>query len=482
MKLIEVKQQQLSVAKSILDLSKWASYRYESYGYQDVIAIVDALADRAFGLSEILATEEFLEINRGNERDKAARNKVFSRALSRTWQRLNLVDAKIESTTKMMVTPRPNGVVLCVVPENYSVAWIFANAISILLARCAIVFLVSPNIKDVATHAIRELVASAGAAGAPEGLILQLDVTGDAFEFASELVKNDFLQMASTAYAVSATVPCQTMNKQELTVPVVVDATANLEFAASEIVWSKSFDNSMMRDSESILLVEDKVYGDFLTEIANAGAHIMSDEECEKVREAIYRTGNLAASFLGLDAVSIAESIGVPVVKGTKILLAPLEGLFDDDPVVGGNDLPILGILKVENFKVAIRHARYLSQKKTTINSAVLYSRSTDHITEFASNVLARQIIINAGSCFGGINESEFQDFLLDDCFVQSSAKLHMTDLDPQQFVTWIKVLGDLQTFDVEPIRNKTGSKVGVTVPSYPREETIRPDSKLVSP
>src|SRR3712207_1118855 len=69
-------------------------------------------------------------------------------------------------------------------------------------------------------------------------------------------------------------------------VPALVDATADVAKAAACLAESKAFDNSILCTNESVAIVEERVADKLSQELERNGAHVLGEEECDRVRAA----------------------------------------------------------------------------------------------------------------------------------------------------------------------------------------------------
>src|SRR5207245_1935732 len=74
-------------------------------------------------------------------------------------------------------------------------------------------------------------------------------------------------------------------------VPVLVDATADLAKAARRIVESKSFDNSVLCTSESVLIVAEQAAAALLRHMKRAGAYLLEPAGRDKIAKLLFPGG-----------------------------------------------------------------------------------------------------------------------------------------------------------------------------------------------
>src|SRR5437870_4528223 len=169
-----------------------------------------------------------------------------------------------------------------------------------------------------AADAARTLAAAATAAGAPDGVIQVVDEPSvpliDALmtdERTSVIVATGGAPVVRAAY--SSGTPAIGVGPGN--VPVLVDATADLAKAARRIVDSKSFDNSVLCTSESVLIVQEQAATALLRHLKHAGAYLLEADERDRVSKLLFPGGRFDIRFVGQDASWIAAEAGLRVPK-----------------------------------------------------------------------------------------------------------------------------------------------------------------------
>ena len=104
----------------------------------------------------------------------------------------------------------------------------------------------------------------------------------------------------------------------------IVDATANLEKAARDIVRGASFDNNLMCTSEKCMVVEESVSDRFIYELLKNGVYYIRNEaEIQKLLNAAVTEDFVINKKLeGRSAKEILEYAGIPASKAIKLIVA----------------------------------------------------------------------------------------------------------------------------------------------------------------
>ena len=103
--------------------------------------------------------------------------------------------------------------------------------------------------------------------------------------------------------------------------PAYVDESADVAKAAKLIADSKAFDNSILCTNESAVIAHAAIAERLAEELKRQGCHMLSDEERDRLEEHLFPGGKFNISLLGKSAEKIAESAGIRVPRGTRVLL-----------------------------------------------------------------------------------------------------------------------------------------------------------------
>ena len=121
---------------------------------------------------------------------------------------------------------------------------------------------------------------------------------------------------------------------------------------------SKSFDNSVLCTSESVLIVTESAAGVLLRHLQRAGAYLLAPDERDKVRDLLFPGGHFDTRFVGKDAAWIAAQAGLRVPGTTRVLLAPFPLVVPEEPLAREKLCPVLGLTQVGSVRHGIDAAR----------------------------------------------------------------------------------------------------------------------------
>lgn len=188
-------------------------------------------------------------------------------------------------------------------------------------------------------------------------------------------------------------------------VPVFIDKTADIPFAVSNILISKTFDNGTICASEQAVVVEKAIADKVIKEFKSQGGYFLSKDEVEKVEKVAFdkKRGVMSAEVVGQSVEKIAKLAGISVPAGTRLLLAPLSGVGSDYPISSEILCPLLAFYTAKDFSTAIKTCIDLNFYGGMGHSASIYANDEASIREFATEMNAGRILVNTPSSQGAV-------------------------------------------------------------------------------
>jgi len=303
----------------------------------------------------------------------------------------------------------PIGVVAAVIPTTNPTSTAIFKTMLCLKTRNGIIISPHPRAKKSTIEAARIVLEAAVKAGAPEGIIGWIDVpslemTNLVMKEADIILATGGPGMVKSAY--SSGKPALGVGAGNT--PAIIDKTADIRMAVNSIIHSKTFDNGMICASEQSVIIEKEIYDEVRAEFIARGCHILTPEECDKVRHTIIINGALNAKIVGQKAHKIAELAGVEVPESTKILIGEVERVDMDEEFAHEKLSPVLAMYKAEDFDDAMEKADRLVQDGGFGHTSSLYVNAvteTDKINRFAEKMKTCRILVNTPSSHGGIGD-----------------------------------------------------------------------------
>jgi acetaldehyde dehydrogenase / alcohol dehydrogenase len=430
-------------ARAMLQRAEWAARAFARYSKPAVDRIVHAAAEAAAAKASEYAERAVRETGFGVAAHKAIKNLACSTGLVDAYRGHDYVTPRFDPVAKILEIPRPAGVIFALTPSTNPVATVYFKTLLALMTRSAVVISPHPLAREVCADAARTLAAAAVAAGAPDGVIQVVDEPSVPLinalmtdERTRVIVATGGVPVVRAAY--SSGTPAIGVGPGN--VPVLVDATADLAKAAKRITDSKSFDNSILCTSESVLIVEEAAAAGLLRHLKREGAHLLDAEGAAKVAGLLFPGGHFDIGFVGKDATAIASAAGLRVPGSTRVLLAPLRLAVPEEPLAHEKLCPVLGLLRVPSAERGIEAARAVLRIGGRGHSAAIHSTDPATVMEFGAAVEVLRVSVNAGNSLGssGIETNLAPSMTVGTGYFGGSSL--RANLEPGDLVQWTRL------------------------------------------
>lgn len=388
-----------SIADVILEQGHWATEVFQRYDRDKVQRIVEAVANCIEDNAARYAEWTVEESGFGVVADKTQKNRLTGRPLVDFYKDEDFVNPQVDKGAKIVRIPRPAGVIFALVPSTNPIATINFKILIALMTRNAIVVSPHPAVRECCTDAVKKLAQCAVEAGAPQACIQVIEnPTIPLIEcFMKSAKTNLILATGGTAMvraAYSSSNPAIGVGPGN--VPVFVDESADFKKAAQRIVDSKSFDNSVLCTNESVLITTQAAGKRLLRELEFAHAHICDEYETSRLRDYLFHERGFNVEALGRDACWIANECGIRVPTKTRILITPIRQIGIEEKLSREKLCPVLAYYEVSGRRQAIMAARAILRLTGAGHSAAFHGRDEATALEYAHQVEAYRVVVNA--------------------------------------------------------------------------------------
>ncbi|MGO8960899.1 MAG: aldehyde dehydrogenase family protein [Streptosporangiaceae bacterium] len=461
-------------ARQMLQLAHWAAGAFATYDRASVLRIADAVAHTAHENAGRYAEWAVRETGFGVVEHKTIKNQACSVGILERYRDEDFVSPRIDAAAKILALPRPAGVILALAPSTNPISSVYFKVILALLTRNAVVVSPHPMAKECCADAARLLAATAEQAGAPAGAIQVVDEpTVPLIEaLMSDPVTDVIVATGGTGVVRAAHRSGNpALGVGPGNVPVLVDATADLQAAGRAIAESKAFDNSVLCTNESVLVVQEAVAAKLLRELKTHQAVLLDDAARDQLRAYLFPDGRINGEAIGKDAAWIATRAGVRVPPRTRVLLAPIDMVVTEEPFAHEKLCPVLAVARAESADRGIEAARAVVRLGGPGHSAAIHSRDEGVIMRFAARVPVLRMTVNAGNSLGssGFSTNLAPSMTLGTGYVGRSSVGE--NLEPRHLVNWTRVAYNADAS--VPFGNFAGVRVeerpAGAVPAYPR-------------
>ncbi|MGH6892662.1 MAG: aldehyde dehydrogenase family protein [Dongiaceae bacterium] len=436
-------RRQTGTADMMLQLGEWAAASYGKYDRAAVDRIVKAAADAAFALAGPLAEAAVKETGFGVAEHKKIKNEICSRGIYEAYRSEDFCSKRVIVERKIVEVPRAAGIVFALAPSTNPVCTVFFKVLLALMTRNASIVSPHPMAKTCSAEAVLAMAKAAEQAGAPAGIVQVIAEPN--LPLIDHIMKSPRVSVILATGGTPMVRAAYSSGNPAIGVgpgnaPAFVDASADLAAAAKRIIQSKSFDNSVLCTSESVVVAEERIADKLLQALGRAGAYVAKPEEVDDIRNYLFGLGSFNIDALGKSAPEIASRIGLKVPSSTKVILTPIDRVGIDEALSKEKLCPVLGFVRVPHVQAGISTARALIRMSGAGHSAAIHSATPDNILSYAGAVKALRVVVNAPCSQGaaGFGTHLAPSFTIGTGFFGRSAVGE--NIGPKHLVNWTRI------------------------------------------
>ncbi|EMW5649905.1 TPA: bifunctional acetaldehyde-CoA/alcohol dehydrogenase [Enterococcus faecalis] len=381
----------------------------EDFTQEQVDHIVHQMAMAALDQHMPLAKMAVEETGRGIYEDKAIKNMYASEYIWNNIKHDKTVGViNKDEQTGLMEIAEPVGVVCGVTPTTNPTSTTIFKSLIAIKTRNPIVFAFHPSAQKCSAEAARIVRDAAIAAGAPENCIQWIEQPS--IDATSALMNHPGIAIVLATGGAGMVKSAYSTGKPALgvgpgNVPAYIEKTAKVKRAVNDLIVSKSFDNGMICASEQAVIVDKEIYASVKAEFEAHNVYFVKPNELQKLEDAVMNEGKYAVNpaIVGNSAEKIAELAGISVPKGTKILVAELEGAGPEYPLSREKLSPVLAMMKSNNAEHAFELCEVMLNLGGLGHTAVIHTEDEELQVAFGLRMKACRILVNTPSAEGGI-------------------------------------------------------------------------------
>lgn len=189
--------------------------------------------------------------------------------------------------------------------------------------------------------------------------------------------------------------------------PVWVRHDADLETAASMIVYSKAFDNGVVCGSENNILVNQSVSLLFTEHLVKHNAAILTPEEIHLLIAHCFDTKGIQRIWLGKSAATIAEHAGIRRSYSIELLVCPVAKDDFSNLLLCEKLAPIISLVGVASDDDALTMAQKILANEGRGHTAIIHSNDRQVIEAYTLAVDVSRVLVNSPGtqgCIGACN------------------------------------------------------------------------------
>ncbi|AIM24710.1 bifunctional acetaldehyde-CoA/alcohol dehydrogenase [Melissococcus plutonius] len=380
-----------------------------NFDQEKVDHIVHQMAIAALDQHMQLAKLAVEETGRGIVEDKAIKNIYASEYIWNSIKNNKTVGIINEDDqTGLIEIAEPVGVICGVTPTTNPTSTTIFKSLIALKTRNPIIFAFHPSAQQCSKKAAMIVRDSAIQAGAPENCVQWIEYPS--IEATSALMNHSGIATVLATGGAGMVKSAYSTGKPALgvgpgNVPSYIEKTANIKRAVNDLIISKSFDNGMICASEQAIIVDKEIYAAIKEEFEAHQVYFIKPNELSKLEDAVMNEEKTAVNpvIVGNSAEVIANLAGIKVPKGTKILVAELEGVGAKYPLSREKLSPILAMIKANNTEQALDLCEAMLELGGLGHTAVIHTEDEGLQVNFGLRMKACRILVNSPSAEGGI-------------------------------------------------------------------------------
>jgi acetaldehyde dehydrogenase (acetylating) len=398
----------IAEARALARRAKQAWLQLSEFSQERIDAIVDAMAAAATSQAETFARLAVEETGYGVVADKVQKNLFSSQKVYNFIRPMKTVGVIARHDDRRVIEiAEPFGVVAAVVPSTNPTSTAIYKILISIKARCTVVLSPHPAAVKCISAVAEVMEEAARRAGAPPGAINWMSTV--TLEGTQELMKHrDVAVILATGgmglvrAAYSAGKPAYGVGPGNA--PAYIERSADVRKAARDIVTGKTFDNGVLCSSENSVVVDEAIADAARRELESQGGYFMSKPEMDAVARVLVTPQRLPnPALVGKGAAVIAEKCGISVPAGTRVLIAPLDGVGRDFPLSIEKLCPVLSYYVVKDWQEGCERCKQILRYGGMGHTMSIHSQNEQVILEFGLKKPAFRIVVNSPTTHGSI-------------------------------------------------------------------------------
>jgi sulfoacetaldehyde dehydrogenase len=400
--------------QSLVERSRKAQREIFSYTQARVdelaVAIIYSLSRKK--IAEKIAALALEETEMGTYEAKVAK---FTDKLPMIWQDIKIVPTvgiieKIPSKGLIKLA-KPVGVIAALIPSTTAEATPPFDGVLGLRGRNSVIFAPHPKSEKTTSMVVEKMREILRLNNAPEDLFICIE--NPSKTLANELMKACDITFATGSKdmvraAYSSGKPAYGVGVGNAV--VIIDGTCDLAETANKISLSKTNDNASGCSAENSLVIQEKIYDDFLRELALNGGRPLVAEEKSRLQSALWVNGHINPEIVARPIDKLARLANIPINSDSKFLVVEETGFGPDYPFSGEKLSLVLTVYKYGDFQEAIDLVNNITNYSGAGHSCGIHSNDDDHIMRLALNTQTTKVIVrqphrsaNSGNWFNGL-------------------------------------------------------------------------------
>ena len=396
-----------AVIAELIARGRVAQAAVAAYTQEQANTLVTAVAWACYRDAEALARMAVEDTGIGRYEDKVQKNRRKTFGTLRDLLDPAAISVGViahDGATNLTRIAKPIGVVAALCPSTNPSATPANKTMMALKGLNAVVLAPSPKGATTCARLLELIHAELRKVGAPVDLVQMLP-TPITKELTNELMAQADLvvvtgSQSNVRNAYKSGTPAIGVGAGN--VPVIVDASADLEAAADMIARSKTFDYATSCSSENSLVILEPVYAATLAALRREGAYLLNATQKAQLETVMFEGGKLSARIIAQAPRRIAEAAGFedPAAHEARLFLVEECEVGDDAPFSGEKLSVVLTLYRARDFAAAVERVKQILRYAGAGHSCGIHTADPEHAEELARGVDVARVLVNQPHCF----------------------------------------------------------------------------------
>jgi acetaldehyde dehydrogenase/alcohol dehydrogenase len=399
----------IELADNIMEKAQLAAAEFHQFNQEQTDRIVEAVFKAGFDNRVKLAKMAWEETGMGVWEDKVIKNVLATQFVYESIKTEKTVGViSYDSRTGITEIAQPLGPVLAVIPVTNPTSTVMFKILICLKSRNPVIVSSHRGAAKSCAEAVRICYEAALSAGAPEDC-LQM-ISAGSRDFTQIMMAHPQIALILATGGTGLVKAAYSSGNPAIgvgpgNVPVFIDESADIPFAVSNIISSKTFDNGTICASEQAIVMVDSIAEEVKSEFVKQNCYFLTDDEIKMLEKIAFVAGttNMSPQIVGQPVSVIARLAGITVLEGTKILIAKLNGIGKDFPLSSELLAPVLAFYSARDYHTAVNYCIDLNYLGGIGHSACIYANDQVRIMEYAELLNAGRILVNTPTSQGAV-------------------------------------------------------------------------------
>ena len=292
---------------------------------------------------------------------------------------------------------KPVGVIGAIIPCTNPEMTPVVKALDAIKCRNAIVMSPHPRTNKTNFEVCEVMRNALKKHGAPEDLIIT--ITEVSMEASQALMEQCDLVIATggsglVKSAYSSGTPAYGVGAGNAV--VLIDDTADLDKAATNVRVSKIFDNATSCSSDNALVVQSNIYDEFLPKLVAEGGYLCTPEQVKALEQMMFPGGKFNSKVAAQPAQKIAEMAGFSIPDDKTFIICEYEGFgLKEHPLSFEKLSVVVAVYKRDTFDEMIEVVNNIHEVAGKGHSCAIQTTNDEHVMKLATYTRTSRVMVN---------------------------------------------------------------------------------------